>query len=161
MSADYEAMIGEGSPYSRNYQIHERFHVRPPFLFCYLGSVTWWWWYYSVLVSNAGPSVDISCSSPSLTVYFHPSLLSSNREGSANMSICRKHNDSNFESLDYAVASPINLSSVIPCQSILFVLRQVHLSRNYQDVCLCQSIQEICWRQRREWYRWQSWWCSW
>ena len=29
----------------------------------HLGSVTWWWWwYYSVPVSNAGPSVDISCS---------------------------------------------------------------------------------------------------
>ena len=41
------------------------------------------WWYYSIPVSNAGPSVDISYSSSGPTVYFHSSLFSLNREGSA------------------------------------------------------------------------------
>ena len=48
----------------------------------HLGSVTRWWWYYSVPVSDAGPSVDISCTSSGPTVYFHLLLSSSKREGS-------------------------------------------------------------------------------
>ena len=46
-----------GSRFSFSPQIH-------------LGYVTWWWWYYFVPVSDAGPSVDISCSSSGPTVYF-------------------------------------------------------------------------------------------
>ena len=33
LSTDHEAMFREGLPHSRNYQIHDRFHVPPPFLF--------------------------------------------------------------------------------------------------------------------------------
>ena len=35
----------------------------------HIGSVTRWWWYYSVPVSDAGSSVDISCSSSGPTTF--------------------------------------------------------------------------------------------
>ena len=40
----------------------------------HLKSVTWWWWYNSVPVSDAGPSVNISCSSSGPTVYLQTTI---------------------------------------------------------------------------------------